>query len=225
MKALLYARVSTKEQGKSGLGLEAQITEMKQFCEFHKIEIVDIRQEVVSGTYPLERRPVLKQIVEDAKKMKGCYIITNRIDRLSRKPSLIESFLDGKVDFRVVECGINVSTLEIRVKAAFAAEERQKIADRTRAAFQAKRDRGEPMGMELKKQKGMVNEIQSASIKAIKEEADSFAEFMRETIDRMLRDQMNYSDIAKYLNKHGYTTQRGGQWWPQSVKNIVSRWQ
>lgn len=225
MKAILYARVSTKEQGKSHLGLDAQIAEMQSFCAFHKIEVVDIRTEVVSGGYPLERRPVLKQTLEDIKAVKDCYVITSRIDRLARSSLLIENLIAKSTRFRVVECGIEASVFEIKMKAIFAEEERLKGADRTKRALGAKKLRGEPMGFKLPVQRAKFEEIHSASIKSIQDEADKFAEYMRPRMERMVRDGMSLKAIADELNHYKEPTQRGGKWWPSSVRNLISRWQ
>ncbi len=125
MKAILYARCSTKEQGKSHLGLEAQVADMKRFCEYMKIEIVDVLEEVVSGTYPLERRPVMDKALEKASRMKDCFVLTSRIDRIARKMEYILEAVDKGV--KIVECGLNASRMEIQMRAMFAEEERNKI--------------------------------------------------------------------------------------------------
>lgn len=224
MKAILYARVSTKEQGKSGLGLEAQIDDMKRFCDYHKIEILDVRTEVVSGGYPLDRRPILKQSLSDASKAKAV-VLTSKIDRLSRNASFILNLMEAKVGFMVVECGINVSPLEIQLRASFAEEERRKISGRIKAAFKAKKDREEPMGFRLAKQAYQQAKMIPLAAAAKKQEADSFAIHMKPTISRMQRDGMTLSQIAEELNLHGFSTATGkGKWYAQSVKNIVSRW-
>ncbi len=225
MKAILYARVSTKEQGKSHLGLDAQIAEMKQFCAYNNIEIIDIRTEVVSGGYPLDRRPVLKGCFADVKAKKDWYVLTSRIDRLSRRSFLVEQLLDGNERFRVVECGLQASTLEIKMKSIFAEEERTKGADRTRRALGAKKLRGEPMGFKLDVQKAKFEEIHSASIDAIKAEADSFAAYMRPKMERMVKAKMSLKAMADELNFYQEKTQRGGKWYPTTVKNLIARWQ
>lgn len=47
LKAVLYARVSTEEQVKEGYSIEAQITELKRYADYHGMEIVD--EYVVEG--------------------------------------------------------------------------------------------------------------------------------------------------------------------------------
>ena len=110
-KAIAYARVSTTEQGKSGLGVEAQIEDMKRFASYHNIEIIDTRVEIVSGKYDLDRRPILKQAFKDAHKQ-GASILISKIDRLSRKASFIFNLMDSSTRFIVAECGIDVLSIQ-----------------------------------------------------------------------------------------------------------------
>ena len=49
MKAIIYTRVSTAEQGKSGLGLQAQLDAVTEFCNTENIEVVGHYPEVETG--------------------------------------------------------------------------------------------------------------------------------------------------------------------------------
>jgi len=227
-QVIAYARVSTTEQGKSGLGIEAQIEDMKRFASYHGIEIIDTRVEIVSGKYDLDRRPILKQAFKDAHKQ-GASILISKIDRLSRKASFIFNLMDsstkyGSAKFIVAECGIDVSPLEIQLRASFAEEERRKIGERTKAAFAAKKARGEPLGMQLSSVSVHASRANKQSVISNKTEADNFALFMKPTISRMRKDGMSFHAIAEELNLHGNKTQRGGRWYAKTVANITTRW-
>ena len=226
-KVICYARVSTKEQGMSQLGLEAQIEDMRRFAERNNLDIVDVRKEVVSGAYELERRPVLKKAFTDASKIKDCFVLTSKIDRLSRKAVFIYSLLDKGAKFIVAECGVDCSTLEIHIRATFAEDERRKIGERTKAAFQMKKKRNEPMGMHIDRIAIHKQRAISLAAEANKKEADEFASFMKPTIFRMKNTGMSLHAIADELNLHGYKTPRGGKWYGKTVANIMARgdWQ
>jgi DNA invertase Pin-like site-specific DNA recombinase len=61
MKAVGYIRVSTQEQGKSGLGLEAQQAATRAFAAREGIELARWCEELETGkgSDGLDRRPVL----------------------------------------------------------------------------------------------------------------------------------------------------------------------
>lgn len=223
-KVILYARVSTDEQGKSGLGLEAQIDEMNKFCDLHNLEILDTRVEVVSGKYPLDRRPILKKAFDDVGKYKDGYVLTAKMDRLARSEWFIHDLLEKGKKFMTAETGPNCSPLEISMRSMIAQEERRKIAERTKAAFAAKKERGEPMGMNLFRVRLSLNKAVKKSGESVKAEADAFAEFMRPNIERMRRDGMSVNAIAAELNKYGTKTARGKTWHAKTVCNLMKRW-
>lgn len=218
MKAILYCRCSTSEQHKSHLGIEAQIADMKRFCEFMKIEIIDIKEESVSGTYPLERRPVMQAAIDKANKTKGCFVLTSRIDRIARKMEYVLEAVDKGV--KIVECGLSATRMEIQMRAMFAEEERLKISNRTSAALQAKSIRGEPVGFKVN---GAKERCQQAGADANRIEAKKYAEWLRPTIQRMQRDGMTLKAMAEELNKLKVRTARGGKFYASTVSNIIAR--
>lgn len=67
IKYVIYYRVSTKKQGESGLGLEAQKRDVEIFLENYSgqpYEIIDSITDIKSGKGKLEERTDLKKAVE-----------------------------------------------------------------------------------------------------------------------------------------------------------------
>jgi nucleoside-diphosphate-sugar epimerase len=66
-----YLRVSTAQQGKSGLGLEAQREAVARFAQAHGHVVVDEHVEVETGKGfdALDRRPKLKAALAEAKRL------------------------------------------------------------------------------------------------------------------------------------------------------------
>jgi DNA invertase Pin-like site-specific DNA recombinase len=221
MKAILYARCSSKEQGKSHLGIEAQIADMHRFCSLMNIDVVSVEEEVVSGTYPLERRPVLQTAIAKSKKIKDCFVLTSRIDRIARKMEFVLEAVDEGV--KIVECGLNATRMEIQMRAMFAEEERLKISQRTSAALMAKRLRGEPLGFMITDATGGREKALNAAAEYNRVEADKYAEWLRPTLERMIRDKMTLKGMADELNKLKIRTARGKTFYPKTISNIVAR--
>jgi DNA invertase Pin-like site-specific DNA recombinase len=226
---ILYARVSGREQGKSGLGIAHQMEEMKRFCAANGLTIVGEYREVISGKYYLDRRPVLKQAVDKAQRLSNrkdgdCYILTSRLDRLSRETGFICELLRQDIKFITAETGIDCGPMLLQIRASVAEEERRKAADRSKGACSVKRQRGIPMGMKIPAVRAHKERSLALCKESIVQEADSFAEFMKPTIVMLRQNGYSVNAIADYLNTHNFKTQRGGKWWAKSVANIMQRW-
>lgn len=227
---ILYARVSGREQGRSGLGLSHQMQEMERFCASNNLNIVARYEEVVSGKYHLDRRPILKQAVKHAEKVSNkkdgdCWIVSSRLDRFSRENAFICDMLRDGIKFMTAETGIDCGPMLLQIRASVAEEERRKASDRSKGACAVKRQKGIPMGMNIPKVRAHKERTLTACRVAIIEEADSFAEFMKKTITRMRKEGMSVNAIAAELNEHNFKTQRGGKWYAKTVCNLMSRWE
>jgi DNA invertase Pin-like site-specific DNA recombinase len=88
--AVGYLRVNTREQGRSGSGLEAQRFEIKQFAVCEGFSINSWHQDIQTGagTDALLLRPQLAAALKAAKAAR-CPLIVSRLDRLSRNVAMI----------------------------------------------------------------------------------------------------------------------------------------
>jgi DNA invertase Pin-like site-specific DNA recombinase len=78
---IAYLRVSTRQQQRSGLGIDAQRAAIERFAETESAEFVEF--ESGKGTDALERRPQLAAALAAAKTRK-CSVVVAKLDRLSR---------------------------------------------------------------------------------------------------------------------------------------------
>jgi len=141
MKYVVYYRVSTKEQGKSGLGLEAQKAEVNRFLK-EDDSIIKEFTDIDSGKN--DNRVELQKAIEHAKKENAKLLIA-KLDRLSRSVSFIFQLRDSKVDF--VCCDLpDANTLTIGIFATMAQHEREVISKRTKAALAARKAKGFKLG-------------------------------------------------------------------------------
>lgn len=146
--AVAYTRVSTAEQGRSGLGLEAQRAAITVFAEREGIAIQAWYAEVQSGkrvSDTLAERPQLAAALE-ASKTSGGPVLVSKLDRLSRDVHFISGLMVHKVHFTVVELGPDVDPFMLHLFAALAEKERAMISQRTKAALAALKARGVKLG-------------------------------------------------------------------------------
>jgi DNA invertase Pin-like site-specific DNA recombinase len=68
MQAVAYYRVSTQQQGRSGLGIEAQKAAIQRFAEAEGVDVVaePVEVETGKGADALERRPELAAVLANA---------------------------------------------------------------------------------------------------------------------------------------------------------------
>lgn len=221
---IIYARVSSKEQSKSGYGVTSQINEMQAYAKAKGYNIVDIRTEVVSGKYHLDRRPVLKQALTETIKS-DVHVMVGRLDRISRSSEFIGALTkaDCKYKWFTMEDGIGCDPLILQIKASVGESFRNRLIQRGKESSAVKRDKGITMGMHLPSVAIHKERAVAKSSEAIVQEADSFAEFMRPTLEMLKREGMNFTKTAEYLNTHNFKTQRGGKWYAKTVANLFDR--
>ena len=90
MKIVTYTRVSTKRQGQSGLGLEAQEAAIQNYIQEQSADVVGGFVEIESGKK--SNRVELAKAIALAKKTKSKLIVA-KLDRLARNLHLISGLL------------------------------------------------------------------------------------------------------------------------------------
>src|SRR3954467_13383765 len=146
-RAVAYYRVSTRQQQRSGLGIEAQRAAVERFTEAENIRTVAefVEAETGKGADALDRRPQLAAALAAAKAAKCC-VLVYKLDRLSRDVAFVSGLMAQRVPFIVAELGRDADPFMLHLYAALAEKERRLIAERTTAALQAKKAGGAKLG-------------------------------------------------------------------------------
>jgi DNA invertase Pin-like site-specific DNA recombinase len=214
-----YVRVSTSQQGRSGLGIEAQREALARFAAAEGFELVKVFVEVETGkgADALDRRPQLAAALSDARRQR-CPVAVAKLDRLSRDVHFISGLMAHRVPFLVAELGPDVDPFILHLFAALAEKERAMIATRTKAALAAAKARGVKLGGPK------LEEARKAAVASIKTLADRHAAKVLPIIREMQRTgATSLHQIAAALNARGISTARGGQWYAKSVSNVLAR--
>jgi DNA invertase Pin-like site-specific DNA recombinase len=211
-KYVAYYRVSTLQQGQSGLGLEAQREAVQNYLNGGGWELIAEFTEVETGKgrNALNRRPQLLAALEAARKAKATLVIA-KLDRLARNVSFISTLMDGKVEFEAVDMP-KANRLILHIMAAVAEHERDVISQRTKDALAAAKARGKRLGSH--------GAVQAAQNKA--EALESLA-----PVAGVLRDLrgegLTVRQIAETLNERGVPSPGGGRWHPASLHRALRR--
>ncbi|GAB2751571.1 recombinase family protein [Sinomonas soli] len=203
-RAIGYVRVSTGEQARSGLGLDAQRSAILAEAERRGWDIEFIEDAGVSGKSM--DRPGIKLATALLDAGKADILVAAKLDRVSR------SVADGATLLRharskgwsvvVLDMQLDTTTtmgnFAANIVLAFAELERDMASDRTRAALTAKRARGERMG----RPQTLPDDV----------------------VQRILSERSGGSTmaaIARQLTEEGVPTARGGSVWHASSIQAV----
>lgn len=202
-----YARVSTTEQARSGLGLDAQRAAIGAWADRQGVKVEHHSENGTSGMLAPEQRSVLGNLLvrladpDDA----ASTLVVSRLDRLGRSVIDVLGLLDRaeREGWNVVMLDIAVDTttpvgrMVATVMAAMARMERDMSAQRTRDALARKRAAGTRLGRPVSQ--------------ATRNAAARIA---------FLTDQgMSQREIADRLTSEGWprATAAGGRWTARAV--------
>ncbi|KQZ54452.1 DNA invertase [Rhizobium sp. Root149] len=212
---VVYKRVSTEEQGKSGLGLDGQDKDIEVFLKNFSEEPYTVLAEfedIQSGGD--NRRPQLDAALEMCRKS-GAELLVAKLDRLSRKVSFIAALMDDpKLKLRVAQMPF-ADKFQLHIYAALAEQERKFISERTKAALQAAKERGTKLG-------GMRDPTMKRNA-AMQVKANAEAKRLIEVIGPMRDAGKTLTGIAEALNSMGLTTSRGSKWSAMQVSRVLER--
>src|SRR3979490_2273078 len=198
--AIVYLRVSTQQQQRSGLGIEAQRATVRQFAAAERLTIVAefVEFESGKGADALERRPQLAAALAAAKGSK-CSVVVAKLDRLSRDVAFVAGLMAQRVPFIVAELGRDADPFMLHLYAALAEKERRMISERTKAALAAKKAAGAALG-------NPHNLIQAGSLgrAVLIERAEDLAHRLAPAV-RLVRSEgaTTLRSIAQALNRRG----------------------
>jgi DNA invertase Pin-like site-specific DNA recombinase len=215
-----YYRVSTKEQGRSGLGLDAQKETVRAFLNGGQWELVGEFEEHESGRS--SDRPALAQALTRCRLMNATLIVAN-VSRLTRSVAFLSRLLEAGVDVRFCDLPqIEGPTgrFMLQQMAAVAELEAGLIADRTRKALAAAKAKGVKLGNPqnlTNTEAGRLNG-RAARTKSAKGRASDLAPIIA---NLQASGATSLRQIAAGLNKQGIRTPRGGTWSAVQVQRVI----
>ena len=227
MNLIAYYRVSTKQQGISGLGLEGQKTAVEAYAKNAGATIQAVYTEIESGK--LADRPKLAAAIAHARRNKARLCIA-KLDRLARNVAFLSALMDSGCDF--VACdNPNANRLTIHILAAVAEDEARRISERTIAALAAAKARGTALGSnrpghwkghEEARLAGLAKGREVARQVKLEKAMAAVADLLPIMQELRGKDE-TFDKIAAHLNAEGQRTRRGCEWTATAVKRVLDR--
>ena len=212
-KFISYLRVSTKRQGESGLGLEAQQFTVNDFARKGQHEIIASYQEIETGKRA--DRPELARALAHAKRARATLVIA-KLDRLARNVHFLSGLMEAGVDF--VCCDMpSANRLTLHILAAVAEDEARRISERTKAALAAYKARGGRLGTvaNLTREAGQRG-AQTNRVKA----RVAYASLLPQ-LREWRAAGLSFARISSRLNGAGQPTRSGCLWNPAQVRRAL----
>src|SRR4051812_1554922 len=154
VRAIGYVRVSSQKQADSGLSLEHQEQKVRAMATVHEVELQDVLVDAAESAASLDR-PQVQELLRRvrARELDAVYIA--KLDRLTRSVRDLDELLTTLRKYGValisVSESLDTSTaagrMVVNMLGVVGQWEREAIAERTRDALHAKRQRGERSGM------------------------------------------------------------------------------
>lgn len=220
---IAYYRVSTKRQGDSGLGLEAQRQAVANYLNGGNWRIIAEFTEVESGRKT--DRPQLDAALAAAR-LRRVPVIVAKVDRLTRSVAFLSRLLEAGVDVRFADLPqIEGPTgrFMLQQMASVAELEAGLISARTKAALAASKARGTKLGGN----RGTVPD--DAAREASRTVRGMRAQKRAQDILPVIQDLRaagvtSLNGLARGLSERGIPTARGsGRWTPTQVDRVLSR--
>jgi site-specific DNA recombinase len=223
-RALGYVRVSTEEQAKHGISLEAQVDRIRAYCLMAGLDLVDvISEEGVSASRALATRPGGARLIAALPGKKVGHVIALKLDRLFRDAA--DALTQTKVwdtagvALHLIDMGgatVNTASAMGRfflsMLAGFAELERNLIAERTSTALQYKKSKRQVYGPTPY---GYVREGDTLTAAADEQAAVSRIHLLR-------AEGKSLRSIAEALNVAGILPKRGGRrWYASTVVSVL----
>jgi len=219
-----YLRVSTQQQGRSGLGLEAQREAVARRIEAENGRLVAEFEEVESGKR--SDRPQLALALAECRARRATLIVA-KIDRLARNTKFLLSVSEGAGERGVVFCELPdlprgpMSKFLLTLLAAVAELEAGMISQRTKAAMAAAKARGVKMGNPNLKP-GSPACAQEARAERTKIAANYSMDVMPYIVAAKKAGAISLREIATALTARGIQPPSGGEaWHAAQVRRIV----
>jgi DNA invertase Pin-like site-specific DNA recombinase len=220
-----YYRVSTVEQGRSGLGLEAQQQAVRTYLDGGCWKLIGEHTEVESGK--LRDRPQLKSALEQCR-LTGSTLVIAKLDRLSRNVAFLAQLMDSNdVQFVAVD-NPHATRFTLHILAAVAEHEAAQISARTKVALAAARTRGQRLGgwrptRKDGKARTPPGAFQAAAAAAWKAKANERAARVLPIARELQAQGQSLRQIAAELTARHVATLRGKAWSASSVHRLLAR--
>lgn len=229
---IAYYRVSTVDQGKSGLGLEAQRKSVMEFINSNGT-LVNEFQDIESGAS--ETREGIKKAIELCKAT-GATLVVKEMSRISRGGfKIMVEMEEAGVDF-IESTAPHDASMVKGLKFVLAKDEREKISERTTSALSRIKDKIKSGEQHISKAGNVVTHLgspenltdearqKSIEVRQRKAMEDENNKKSGAFILSLHKNGKSFKEITEELNRCGFKTRRGCEFSVTQVRRLFNRY-
>lgn len=225
MNAVKYTRVSTTKQGTEGVSLEVQSEKINSYANYKGLLLSNSRKfsDTISGSGKVEREGFDRMLHEIDTNDSIKHVIVYSLSRFTRSTRELLDFVDkyvltGRVELHSVVENLDTSSptgrFMLKVMGAMNELEREQIVERTQAAIDHKRSKGEKLG-------GYVPYGYTVEGKSLVLHPDEQATIT--TMRTLYEEGNSFNGIARVLNEAGVLSRNKVQWSHVTVSRVLRR--
>lgn len=152
MRVVGYVRVSSEDQARDGVSLDAQREKVRLFAELHGLDLAEVVTDAGASAKTLDR-PGLSRVLAMLDAGEAAGVVVFKLDRLTRNlgdwSGLIDRYFGERAGRSLMSVSESIDTrtaggrMVLNIFMTIAQWERETIVERTRGAMAFKRSRGE----------------------------------------------------------------------------------
>ena len=212
-----YYRVSTGQQRESGLGLESQQAQVRDYVAANQGRLVGEYSETMSGRR--NDRPQLAMALTTCRIM-GAVLVIARLDRLSRNVAMIARLMESGLDFVATDFPY-ANRFTIHVLSAVAEYESGLQSERMKAVLAAIKQRG-TKSTKRNWTRRFPPGCQEASARARQARAEARRRDLAPLLWQSIAEGKSYRVIANEFNETGVARAWQSKWTAHAIWRIAS---
>lgn len=223
MKIIGYIRVSSEEQVKDGISLEMQRSKIEAYCNLNDMELVTIIEDAGISAKNINGRPGFQRALEMVYSGQADGLCVWKLDRAFRSTQdalNVAEKLNKKCRALISICekldtSSAIGEFFYTLMASLAQMERKLIGERTKAALQSKKSKGERVG-----QVPFGYRLQANGVHL---EADPVEQEILRLIANLKTKGHSSRAIAAELNKSGHKTKENKYWTHVQIGRVTRK--
>jgi site-specific DNA recombinase len=225
MRVVGYTRVSTEDQARDGVSMDAQAEKVRLFAELHNLELVEVIADAGVSAKTIDR-PGLSRALAMLDSGEAGGVVVYKLDRLTRDlgdwTDLIDRYFGEKGGRSLMSVSESIDTrtaggrMVLNIMMTIAMWEREVIAERTRHALAYKRSRGERIGRCIPYGRALAPDGRTLVVDPTE------LDLAREAAD-LQASGWSMRRIAAEFQGRGVPTKAGGGWTFSAVRSLLKR--